>query len=65
MTDTEDWQEFERYALKIDELHHALEAAQELGNPGLARLLSERIKAAEASRDGLLCRIGHALTEIA
>ena len=60
-----DWEEFQQYALKIDDLHHELQAAEATCNSELARSIGRRIKDAEIVRDRLLCRIGHTLSAAA
>jgi hypothetical protein len=61
MTD-HDWEKFEHYALQLDALHHAMQAAEAITNFALAKTIGFRIKAAESTRDQLLCRIGHSLS---
>jgi hypothetical protein len=60
MTDTVR-EQFERCALKIEDLHQELKAAVEAGNFGLARTIAAPIKEAETIRDNLLCCLGAAL----
>lgn len=54
-------EQFERYALKIEDLHQELKTAVEVGNFGLARTLAATIKEAETIRDNLLCCLGASL----
>ena len=56
------WEQFEQYAVKLDDLHHELQAAEATRNFGLAKTIGCRIKDAESTRDRLLCRIGHTLS---
>jgi len=53
------WEEFERLALRVQDLQDQMSAAKATSDFGLARTLAERIKAAETARDRLLCRIAH------
>ncbi|HEX3536960.1 MAG TPA: hypothetical protein VHU15_09350 [Stellaceae bacterium] len=55
-----DWQQFERCALKLDELYHQQRLAEAAENHPLAQTIGWRIKSAESRRDRLLCRVSHA-----
>jgi len=61
----QDWEKFERCAVKLDDLHYELRAAEANRNFDLAKTIGCRIKDAESTRDRLLCRIGHSFSAAA
>jgi len=64
MTDRE-WDRFGYFNAEIDRLQHDLNVAEIERNYGLARIISDRIRAAELARDQLLSRLGSTLSAAA